>query len=201
MSHRRPHRPLERHGQKSRLVRVRLRVKVRLHLLHRSSVTKTRAGYTRGVDCCIAHAPGTAPQPSPQGNADAGPDLAIEINIPLPKKCGAVPCLCLVCRYCTVYRLRRIRRSARALPLLGRMACARLVGSRGAGPRDKHMVPQRRCAALASDMRRGRQHMRAHPLRQRDFVLGRGTPALKDSCCSISARAEVRQATPVRRVA
>ena len=106
--------------------------------------------------------------------------------------------------YYTVYRLRRIRRSARALPLLGRVAAhgwwAGLWAAE-AGPRDKHMVPQRRCAALASDMRRGRQHMRAHPLRQRDFVLGRDTPALKDSCCSISARAEVRQATPVRRVA
>ena len=44
---------------------------------------------------------------------------------------------------------------------------ARLVGwtvwAAEAGPRDKHMVPQRRCAASASDMRRGRQHMRAHP--------------------------------------
>ena len=66
----------------------------------------------------------------------------------------------------TVYRLRRIRRSARALPLLGRVAAhgwwAGLWAAE-AGPRDKHMVPQRRCAASASDMRRGRQHMRAHP--------------------------------------
>jgi hypothetical protein len=43
--------------------------------------------------------------------------------------------------------------------------------------------------------------MRVHPLHQRDFVLGRDTPALKDSCCSISERAEVRLATAVRRVA
>ena len=59
-----------------------------------------------------------------------------------------------------------IRRSARALPLLGRVAAhgwwAGLWAAE-AGPRDKHMVPQRRCAASASDMRRGRQHMRAHP--------------------------------------